>query len=190
VIRTLADLPWPVTTERLSLRPATILDAAAAFGYRSLPEVGRWLTRLPDDLGAWQVGFAERLPTAIMIEESGDVIGDLFLRVQDAWAQYEVKDRAQAAEAEIGWALHPRFAGRGYATEAARELLRICFDELGVRRVFATCFAANEPSWRLMERLGMRREQYSVADSLHRDGRWLDGTTYALLADEWRAAPG
>ncbi|ODU26773.1 MAG: GNAT family N-acetyltransferase [Pseudonocardia sp. SCN 73-27] len=188
VARTLAELPWPVTTERLSLRPATILDAAAVFGYRRLPEVGQWLTRLPDDLDAWRVRFAERLPTAIMIEEDGDVIGDLFLQVQDAWAQHEVKELAEAAEAEIGWALDPRFAGHGYATEAARELLRICFDDLGVRRVFASCFAANEPSWRLMERLGMRREQYAVADSLHRDGRWLDGVTYALLADEWRAA--
>ncbi|GAB3300605.1 hypothetical protein [Epidermidibacterium keratini] len=39
-----------------------------------------------------------------------------------------------------------------------------------------------------MERLGMRREAYNIADSLHRDGRWLDGMQYALLADEWRAA--
>lgn len=28
-------------------------------------------------------------------------------------------------------------------------------------------------------------EAHNVADSLHRDGRWLDGMQYALLADEW-----
>lgn len=33
----------------------------------------------------------------------------------------------------------------------------------------AECFAANEASWRLMERLGMRRETHAVKDSLHRD---------------------
>ena len=49
------------------------------------------------------------------------------------------------------------------------------------------CFADNVPSWRLMERLGMRREEYAVRDSLHRSGEWLDGMTYALLADEWRS---
>ncbi|GAY08373.1 GCN5-related N-acetyltransferase [Pseudonocardia sp. N23] len=174
-----------MTTERLSLRPATVDDAAAVFAYRTLDEVGQWLTRLPRDPGAWRVRFAERLPTAIVVERDGAVVGDLFVRVQDAWAQHEVKERAVAAEAEIGWALDPRSGGQGLATEAARELLRICFEGLGVRRVFAICFAANEPSWRLMERLGMRREQYSRADSLHRDGRWLDGMTYALLADEW-----
>jgi RimJ/RimL family protein N-acetyltransferase len=32
----------------------------------------------------------------------------------------------------------------------------------------------------------MRREIYSVRDSLHRSGQWLDGMSYALLADEWR----
>ena len=50
----------------------------------------------------------------------------------------------------------------------------------------ANCFAANEPSWRLMERLGMRREAHAVRDSLHRSGEWMDGLTYALLAEEWR----
>ena len=69
-----------------------------------------------------------------------------------------------------------------------RELLAIAFDGLGLRRVIANCFAANEPSWRLMERIGMRREAHTVRDNLHRDGEWYDGLTYALLADEWRIA--
>ena len=67
-----------------------------------------------------------------------------------------------------------------------RELLRVCFDELGLRRVTADCFAANEASWRLMERVGMRREVHTLRESLHRSGEWLDGLGYALLADEWR----
>ena len=50
----------------------------------------------------------------------------------------------------------------------------------------ANCFAANDASWRLMERVGMRRELYTVRESLHRSGEWLDGMGYALLADEWR----
>jgi RimJ/RimL family protein N-acetyltransferase len=56
--------------------------------------------------------------------------------------------------------------------------------------VIAQCFADNEPSWRLMERLGMRREQHTKQDSLHRNGEWLDGMMYALLRDEWRASLG
>ena len=55
-----------------------------------------------------------------------------------------------------------------------------------LRRVTAGCFLDNERSWRLMERLGMRREGTYLADSLHRSGRWLDSCSYALLREEWR----
>ena len=63
----------------------------------------------------------------------------------------------------------------------------LAFDGMGLRRVTAGCFAANEPSWRLMERVGMRRETVTVRESLHRSGEWLDGMGYALLADERRS---
>ena len=66
--------------------------------------------------------------------------------------------------------------------------LHIAFDELGLRRVTALCFAENEASWRLMERLGMRRELHAVADALHRSGEWSDTYGYALLAAEWHEA--
>jgi RimJ/RimL family protein N-acetyltransferase len=114
------------------------------------------------------------------------VIGDLVLQVDDAWAQAEVVDQARGVQAELGWVLHPDHVGHGYATEAVRELIRLCFEDLGLRRLTANCFAANDASWRLMERVGMRRELYTVRESLHRCGEWLDGMGYALLADEWR----
>lgn len=91
-------------------------------------------------------------------------------------------------QAELGWVLHPDYAGHGYATEAVHALIRICFEDLRLRRITANCFADNVSSWRLMERVGMRRELATVRDSLHRSGRWLDGFGYALLADEWRNA--
>ena len=98
----------------------------------------------------------------------------------------EIADRAQSVQADLGWTLHPDHTGHGYATEAVRAVLRICFEDLGLRRVTADCFTANEPSWRLMERLGMRRETHTIREALHRSGEWLDGYAYALLADEWR----
>ena len=67
-----------------------------------------------------------------------------------------------------------------------RELLRHCFQDLGVRRVTASCFLANDASWRLMERVGMRRELHAVRESLHRSGRWLDTVGYAILGAEWQ----
>jgi RimJ/RimL family protein N-acetyltransferase len=119
------------------------------------------------------------------MELDGAVGGDLMLRVEDAWAQREVLDDARGTQAELGWVVDPAHGGRGLATEAVRELLRICFEDLALRRVVASCFADNTASWRLMERLGMRREEHTVADALHRSGTWLDGYGYALLATEW-----
>jgi RimJ/RimL family protein N-acetyltransferase len=183
----LAALAWPFTTERLTLRRVTPEDADAIWNYRRLPEVSYWLTFAPRDLEDWQelLTRPQRLATTLVAELDGRVVGDYYVRVEDAWAQREVADRARGAQAELGWVFDPAVGGRGYATEGCRELLRVCFEELKVRRVYANAFADNEPSWRLMERLGMRREQYTVGDSLHRELGWIDGISYALLAEEW-----
>ena len=79
--------------------------------------------------------------------------------------------------------------GRGYATAIARALLEIAFADLGLRRVTAECFADNVASWRVMERLGMRREQHGVRDSWHAELGWVDGYTYAMLVEEFSPAP-
>lgn len=181
--------PWPVRTERLSIRPATAADAEAVWAFRRLPQVGEWLTRAPASFEEHQVQFADpgSLAKTLVIERDGEIIGDLMLQVGDGWAQAEVAADAVGTEGTLGWVLHPDAAGRGYATEAVEALLRICFEDLGLRRVVAGCFAGNEPSWRLMERVGMRREAVAREDALHRSGAWLDSYAYGLLAPEWRA---
>ncbi|MET8573311.1 GNAT family protein [Streptomyces sp. NPDC005012] len=186
----LSAVCWPLATERLTLRRVTLQDAEAMWRYRGLPEVSHWLTFRPRDLDDWRLLLAapDRLATTLVAERDGRVVGDFYLRVEDAWAQREVAERARGVQAELGWVLDPDLGGRGYATEACRALLRLCFEELRLRRVVANAFADNEASWRLMERLGMRREQYTVRESLHRELGWIDGISYALLADEWAAA--
>ena len=180
---------WPVTTPRLVLRRARLDDADSLFAYRSLPAVDRWLTQRFTDAEEWREHHADpgRLATTLVVEHDGEVVGDLYLAVRDGWGQRDVVDRPRPDEAEIGWALSPSHQGCGYATEAVQGLLRVCFEDLGLRRVVANAFLANEPSWRLMERVGMRREGVGVRDSLHRDLGWVDGVTYALLADERRS---
>jgi len=61
---------------------------------------------------------------------------------------------AHARQFEIGWTLNPRYEGQGYATEAARALAIVAFDELGAHRLFARLDADNTGSVRLCERLG------------------------------------
>ena len=182
------DVEWPRRTERLTIRPATIDDLEATWRFRQLESVGQWISRAPQTLDEHraQIGEPDSLAKTLVIELDGEVIGDLMVAIGDAWAQAEVAEQARGVQADLGWVIDPDHAGHGYATEAVREVLRICFEDLGLRRVAADCFAANEASWRLMERVGMRREVHAVRDSLHRSGEWLDGYEYALLAEDWR----
>jgi RimJ/RimL family protein N-acetyltransferase len=121
----------------------------------------------------------------VIVTLGDEIIGDLMLRREDAWAQLEVAGQARGTQAELGWVLDPAHTGHGYATEAVHELLRHCFNDLGVRRVTANAFLDNHTSVRLMERVGMRRELHAIRDSLHRSGQWLDSVGYAILSEEW-----
>ena len=188
-LQDLSAVTWPVHTERLSIRPMVPADIEPTWQFRRLPEVFEWLGHDCSDRERYAELMSDpvRMSHTLIVEHDGRVVGDLYVGVGDAWSHSDVAERAKAVQAEIGWAFDPAYGGRGLATEAAAELVRLCFEDLGLRRVKALCFADNVPSWRLMERLGMRREEYAVQDSLHRSKGWLDGMTYALLADEWRA---
>jgi RimJ/RimL family protein N-acetyltransferase len=182
-------LEWPVRTGRLLLRRATPEDLDATWAFRRLPEVHDWLGAATATYDAYRERYfrSKRLADLLIVELDGRVIGDLMLKVEDGWAQEEAADQAKCVQGGLGWAFDPAFGGQGYATEAVRALIDLCFGPLGLRRLYAACFFDNEPSWRLMERLGMRRELHSVKESLHRTKGWLDGLCYALLAEEWNA---
>ena len=67
----------------------------------------RWvagLAEIPPDLDTYRSAFVQpaRLATTLVIEREGEVIGDLMLRVEDAWAQAEVTDEAANSQAELG----------------------------------------------------------------------------------------
>jgi RimJ/RimL family protein N-acetyltransferase len=181
-------ISWPQRTDRLLLRRATVDDVDRIGEIRAIDGVSDWLSTDASDRPRFDEHFRrpERLATAIVVELDGRITGDLMFKAEDAWAQAEVADDAKGVHAELGWVFDPAHAGHGYATEAVEALLRIGFEDVGIRRIVAYCFADNQASWRLMERVGMRREAHTRSDSLHRTGRWLDGYAYAILADEWR----
>lgn len=185
----LAELTWPKHSERLLLRPLEPDDLDAMWGYRRDPVVQRWLGRQPTtrkevaDVYFTPAGLAKE----IAIEFDGEMIGDLMLALDNPMAQSEMRDAVAGSLGRLGWTLAPTHHGQGFAFEAVSELLRICFEDLSLRRVVASCFVANTSSWRLMEKLGMRREAHWVKEALHRDFGWIDEYGYALLAHEWRS---
>jgi RimJ/RimL family protein N-acetyltransferase len=62
--------------------------------------------------------------------------------------------------------------------------LDFLFEEVGSRRVLALCDSRNEPSWRLMEKLGMQREA-ELREHFRLGGQWCDELVYGLLRREW-----
>jgi RimJ/RimL family protein N-acetyltransferase len=182
-------VPWPVRSERLTIRPMSPDDLPRLYEIRATPGVSHWLTASPSSYDEFveRSGTPDRMARTLVMDNGRQIVGDLYLAVDSPWSQAEVREDAADTLGEIGWCIDPAFAGQGIATEGAAALLRICFEDLGVRRVVAGAFAANAASVRVMEKIGMRIETRGVRDSLHRELGWLDGVAAAVLAEEWRA---
>jgi len=90
-------------------------------------------------------------------------------------------------EGELWYLVSPEYWSRGIATEAARRLLRIGFEELQQHRIWASCLPENPASARVLEKIGMRREGYCVRN-LKIHGEWKDSYLYAVLAGETNSA--
>lgn len=86
---------------------------------------------------------------------------------------------------ELGYRLHGSVHRRGYAYESCAALLDLLFGEIALHRAIAMCVVENEPSWRLMEKLGMRREGHFLEYKLL-GGAWRDEFLYAIRRREWR----
>lgn len=182
--------PWPRRTERLLLRPYRQTDGDRLLEIRNRPQVWNWMLTTRVDRVAFQAAWLRSADDphdqSVVVELDGTVIGTGSLEIHDGMGQDQAGP-TQRSEGLIGYIVDPRYAGRGFATEIAGELLSVAFEQLGLRRVTAGCYADNSASWRVMEKLGMRREQHGIRDSWHADLGWLDGCTYAVLADEWLA---
>jgi RimJ/RimL family protein N-acetyltransferase len=173
-------------TDRLGLRPVRDEDIDRILEYRNLPQVKHWLLRTtvdPDDFrAAWREAAEDPDDRSMAVTLDGVVIGTVSLAVVDGMGQPGMPPRT---EADLGYIFDPAYGGHGYATEAVSAMVAYAFDRLGVRRITAGCFADNLASVRILEKVGMRREQHGVGDSWHAELGWVDGYTYAVLAEEW-----
>ena len=92
---------------------------------------------------------------------------------------------------QIGYIFNPAYYGKGYATEACQAILQYGFDQLGAHRIIAMCNVENAASWKLLERLSMRREGHSLQNAFFErtddsEPIWINSFQYAILEDEWK----
>lgn len=167
-------------TERLVLRPFTLADAPAVQRFAGAREVAlnTLLIPYPYPDGAAEAWISKPrdphdINFAITLRESGELVGAIGLVVG------REHDRA-----EIGYWIAVEHWNRGYATEAARAVIRYGFEELNLNRIFAVHFARNAGSGRVMRKLGMRHEG-SLREHLVKWGERIDVEVYGILRGDW-----
>ena len=148
-------------TERLILRRWEERDAADLYQYARDPDVG--------PAAGW--------PPHQSIEESRNVIGTVLSGAETYAICLKSDNRAIGAiglilnggtdavksddECELGYWIGKPFWGRGLVPEAAHEILRHAFEDLGMNKVWCGYFEENTKSKRVQEKVGFRY-QYTL----------------------------
>lgn len=170
-----------IETQRLFIRRFSEQDATDLYDYLSREEVVRFEPHPP-------LTYEQAVEEATRREEdsswyavalkSGKVIGHFHL-TQGMYGTWE-----------LSFVFHSRYWGQGYAFESMRALLKYAFNSMHARRIVARCNPLNESSWKLLDRVGFRREGTSLQNVFYikdEEGNpiWQDTYEYAMLKEEW-----
>jgi len=180
----LIDLPMPICTPRLLLRPKQPGDgahtaAAVAETWHDLHEWMRWAEN-PQDFTAERMEIRTRqMMASFVLREVIELIGIETATGQPVvWCGLHDIDWT-ARMCDTGYWVRKSAQNRGFATEAANALVRYAFGALNMRRVGLTHSAGNEPSRRIAEKLGFIREGVQRAAIVLPGGRVADRCCYA-----------
>ena len=172
-----------IRTTRLVLRPLTAADVPALFSIHSDPAAMRYWsgTVWPDETrGSAMIArdsdpsLNDHLRLGIELTEASKLVGTCTL--------FEIND--QCGRAELGYTLGSFAWGQGYMFEALRAFISHAFSDMNLRRLEADTDPRNEPSLRLLERLGFVKEG-------HFRERWVvgeevsDSAMFGLLRRDW-----
>lgn len=178
--------PSILETERLILRPFTLADAPRVQELAGAFQVADTTGHMPHpyligDAEVWIQSHADEYQAtrastfALTLRTDGTVTGAIGLHPSPP-----------NQRAEMGYWIGVTYWGQGYATEAARAVLKYAFETLELNRVYASHFPRNPASGRVMQKAGMRPEgilrQHFV--------RWTEPENlvyYGILKSEWRA---
>jgi RimJ/RimL family protein N-acetyltransferase len=177
--------PVVLTTERLMLRRWRPGDMPAMLPLIGAREVAATTLRIPhpytpDDAekfmqycdGVWEKGDGARF--AVLLRDGERLIGGVGLVVN-----------REHQHGELGYWIGVPFWGIGYCTEAVRALLKHGFRDLNLNRIYATHFANNPASGRVMQKLGMKHEGI-MRQHICKWGDFLDVETYGILRKDWK----
>jgi len=173
-------------TERLVLRRLCQEDIAQLLPLIGAREVAATTLRIPHPYtlehalsflkssdSAWAKGEAARF--GIFLRDRERLCGDVGLSVN-----------LEHHHAELGYWIGMPFWGKGYCTEAAREILKYGFNTLNLHRIHSGHYSNNPASGRILRKLGMKYEG-TRKQHVCKWGEYLDVEIYGLLASEYRS---
>jgi RimJ/RimL family protein N-acetyltransferase len=178
----LVDLPFPVETPRLILRPPQAGDGAAMFAAKekSAAELRKWMP------------WAKELGTAEDSEITARQAHAKFLSREDIMILGFSRDNGEMIVStglhrmdwdlrifEIGYWVSTPHSGKGYATESTTALIRYAFNALSASKVVICHADGNDASARVIEKLGFEKEGVFKRDSRLPDGTITDKHWYA-----------
>ncbi|MCL2519279.1 MAG: GNAT family N-acetyltransferase [Oscillospiraceae bacterium] len=174
-----------IETERLILRALTVDDFEAVHSYMSCFETGIYMP--------WGVNTAEEARNYInlaMTEAEKNPVFHYHYAAVLKETDKLIGGCRVSCDGSLCWVLHRDYWKQGYGAEMGKAMMRFGFEELNQHRIFASCDTENTNSYRLMEKLGMRREgtflEYRPPNKLS-DKKYSDTFIYAILRDEWEA---
>jgi len=177
----------PLQTERLTLRLHSPSDIPALMPLIGAREVAATTLRIPHpyteaDAQDFIAGTQEELLNGsglrlgIVLRESGTLCGGVGLRIEP-----------DHRSAELGYWIGVAHWGKGYATEAAMAVVKYGFETLQLHRIFASHFANNSASARVLRKIGMRHEGRQRSHIL-KWGEFLDLEMYGMVAADVECA--
>ena len=166
-------------TARLVLRPLTIADAPRVQLLAGAREVALNTLLIPHPYpdGAAEAWIANASEHEVKFAiDDGELVGVIGLRVNES-----------DNRAELGYWIGVPYWDRGYATEAAAEVVRYGFEELGLNKIYAGYFSRNPASGAVLRKIGMTYE--GTLRQHHRKwGEYVDVEFYAIITTR-TAAP-
>lgn len=170
-------------TERLILRPWSEDDAEDLYKYASDAEIGPpagWPqhTSVENSYDIIRTVLSAPETYAVCLKEDGKPIGSIGFHRRDLAVAED--------EYELGYWIGKPFWGRGLIPEAAREMLRYAFEDLGMNRIWCGYYDGNEKSKRVQEKLGFVYQRKAEGIEVKLLGEIRTGYSNLMTKEHWQ----
>ena len=177
----------PIVTPRLILRPPTLddLDCIQKAKEDAWPDLQRWMAWAFDHQRSRQAMEDSIRRTMDYQSQSGIALAGFHRINRDFVVRTALDPTAEQCVYETGYWVAPKYARQGMATEAANAAIRYAFGHLGAKAISIGYFDGNEPSRRIVEKLGFLKLRVAhQAATRCLDGAKLDRHEYILTSPD------